>query len=83
MLERNLFEVRHPQNIAEVRENLLPLSPTQHDLMDQRPPQLTLFLHEDVVALTLAYEQELQEWRIAELMAGRTDPGRPPYREVG
>jgi len=83
MLERNLYEVRHPRNVAEVRENLLPLSPTQHDLMDQRPPQLTLFLQEDVVALALAYEQELQEWRIAELTAGRTDPGRPPYREVG
>lgn len=82
MEERNLCEVRHPRHPAEVRENLIPLSPTQHDLVNQQPPQLTLFLHEDVVARTLAYEQDLQQWRMAELRAGRTDPGRPKYREV-
>jgi hypothetical protein len=42
----------------------------------------TLFLHEDVLARALAYEQELQRWRIAELNAGRGDPGRPMYDEV-
>jgi hypothetical protein len=50
--------------------------------MDQRPPTSTLFLHEDVLARTLAYEQDLQAWRIAELEAGRVDPGRPTYDEV-
>jgi hypothetical protein len=50
--------------------------------MDERPPLSTLFLHEDVLARTLAYEQDLQAWRIAELEAGRADPGRPAYDEV-
>ena len=50
--------------------------------MDEKPPGLTLFLHEDTLARTLAYEQDLQRWRIAELEAGRGDPGRPSYDEV-
>jgi hypothetical protein len=50
--------------------------------MDQHPPMSTLFLQEDVLARTLAYEQDLQEWRVAELEAGRADPGRPTYDEV-
>jgi hypothetical protein len=50
--------------------------------MDERPTGLTLFLHEDTLARTLAYEQDLQRWRIAELEAGRGDPGRPSYNEV-
>ena len=53
-----------------------------HDSTDLHPPKVTLFLDEDVVVRTLAYERELQIWRIDELKAGRTDPGRPPYREV-
>ena len=43
---------------------------------------LTLFLHEDTLARTHSYEQDLQRWRIAELEAGRGDPGRPSYQEV-
>jgi hypothetical protein len=50
--------------------------------MDEGIPRATLFLHEDVLARALAYEQELQRWRIAELNAGRGDPGRPMYDEV-
>lgn len=50
--------------------------------MDPRFPMSTLFLHEDTVARTLAYELDLQAWRIAELDAGRPDPGRPTYDEV-
>jgi hypothetical protein len=50
--------------------------------MDQHPAASTLFLHEDVLARTLAYEQDLQKWRITELEAGRLDPGRPTYGEV-
>ena len=44
---------------------------------------MTLFLHEDILARTLAYEQDLRQWRISELEAGRSDPGRPKYEEVG
>jgi hypothetical protein len=50
--------------------------------MDARPATSTLFLHEDALARTLAYEQDLQAWRYAELCAGRCDPGRPPYCDV-
>jgi len=42
----------------------------------------TIFLHEDILARTLAYEQDLQAWRCAELNAGRPDPGRPTYNDV-
>ena len=50
--------------------------------MDHRPPGATLFLHEDILARTLAYEQDLHQWRTAELEAGRGDPGRPTYEEA-
>lgn len=50
--------------------------------MDDPLPRMTLFLHEDLLARTLAYEQELQQWRVAELEAGRGDPGRPTYEEA-
>ena len=50
--------------------------------MNHNPGRTTLFLHEDVVERTLAYERELREWRIAEIKAGRTDPGRPTYDQV-
>lgn len=55
---------------------------THHRHMDACPPQVTLFLHEDILVHTLAYEQDLHQWRVAELQAGRGDPGRPPYKEV-
>ena len=35
-----------------------------------------LFLHEDTLARTLAYDQEVQRWRIAELEAGQDDLDR-------
>jgi hypothetical protein len=53
-----------------------------HRMMGQRQVLSTLFLHEDIVARTLAYELDLQKWRIAELKAGRSDPGRPTYHEA-
>ena len=53
-----------------------------HNAVDERPPRGTLFLHEDILARTLAYERDLQNWRISELAAGRRDPGRPAYNEV-
>ena len=42
----------------------------------------TVFLHEDILARTLFYELDLQQWRQAEVAAGRTDPGRPSYADV-
>jgi hypothetical protein len=42
----------------------------------------TLFLHEDILARVLSYELELRDWRVAETLAGRGDPGRPSYEEV-
>ena len=53
-----------------------------HLLMDGNPPNPTLFLHEDTLARTLAYEQDLHAWRCAELSEGRPDPGRPAYGDV-
>jgi hypothetical protein len=50
--------------------------------MDVRLPKSTLFLHEDILARTLSYERDLKQWRMAELKAGRGDPGRPTYEEV-
>jgi hypothetical protein len=51
----------------------------EHTLIDYRPSFVTLFLHEDLVAKTLQFERELKEWRLAEVQAGRGDPGRPDY----
>ena len=50
--------------------------------MDEQQPRVTLFLHEDTLVRTLAYEQDLRQWREAELEAGQSDPGRPTYKEV-
>jgi len=50
--------------------------------MDAFLHRSTVFLHEDVIARTLTYERQLQSWRIAELEAGRDDPGRPSYEAV-
>jgi hypothetical protein len=47
--------------------------------MDLHIAESTVFLHEDIIARTLIYEVQLQRWRIAELNAGRGDPGRPSY----
>ncbi len=55
------------------------MSPTHHFEMDSSPPIATLFLHEDLVARTLAFELDLKQWRLAEIEAGRGDPGRPNY----
>jgi hypothetical protein len=98
MLDRKLRKDRHPQHAGEVRENIVPrmslllhTSPILtiyqvysglHRSMDQVPPSCTLFPHEDILLRTFAYEQDLLEWRVAELEAGRPDPGRPSYDEV-
>ncbi|KAJ7125099.1 hypothetical protein C8R44DRAFT_782319 [Mycena epipterygia] len=79
MLVHNLRENRYPEHAAEVRENLVPLSATYHGMADRGTPRLTLFPHEDVVAKTLQYELDVREWRLTEVIAGRGDPGRPPY----
>jgi hypothetical protein len=50
--------------------------------MDCCPPVATLFLHEDLVARTLDFELDLKQWRLAEIEAGRGDPGRPNYHDV-
>jgi hypothetical protein len=50
--------------------------------MDSSPPIATLFLHEDLVAQTLAFELDLKQWRLAEIEAGRGDPGRPNYLDA-
>jgi hypothetical protein len=55
---------------------------TEHAYTDLRPPRATLFLHEDLVAKTLQFERELKAWRLAEIQAGRGDPGRPGYGYV-
>jgi hypothetical protein len=54
----------------------------QHAEMNSHPSFATLFLHEDLLARTLAFEMELQRWRCAEIDAGRGDPARPPYEDV-
>ena len=53
-----------------------------HRGMDEHPPSVTLFLHKDILACTLAYKWELQNWRIAELDAGCGDLSKPSYEEV-
>jgi hypothetical protein len=50
--------------------------------MDCSLPFATLFLHEDLVARTLAFELDLKQWRLEEIAAGRGDPGRPNYLDV-
>ena len=50
--------------------------------MDRSPPIATLFLHEDLVARTLAFELDVKQWRLAEIEAGRGDPGRPNYLDA-
>jgi len=34
-----------------------------HESMDENLPGLMLFLHEDTLACTLAYEEDIQQWR--------------------
>jgi hypothetical protein len=46
------------------------------------PTRMTLFLHEDILARTLAYERDILQWRIPELEVGRADSGRPKYEEA-
>jgi len=82
MLDRHLREDKYSCHAAEIRENIIPLSFTHHGQMDSSPPFATLFLHEDLVARTLAFEIDLRQWRLAEIEAGRGDPGRPSYLEV-
>jgi hypothetical protein len=56
--------------------------PNQHGQIYKKPTLATLFLHEDLVGRTLAFELDLQRWRRAEVNAGRGDPGRPSYEDV-
>lgn len=50
--------------------------------MDSTPASKTVFLHEDVIAHTLMFEQELKAWRLKEMQEGRCDPGRPSYEDI-
>jgi len=73
MLRRNLREDRYPNHPTAVRENLVPgtipsffsrgliseVDLHHRDLMDPRFPTSTLFLHEDILARTVAYELDL------------------------
>jgi len=82
MLDRHLRQDKHPSHAAEIRENVIPLRPTHHSEVDSDPPIATLSLHEDFVARTLAFELDLKQWRLAEIEAGRGDPGRPNYLDA-
>jgi len=62
-------------DVLEVRSDI-------HDAMDATPAVYTLFLHEDLIARTFAYERDLKAYRLNEIEAGRGDPGRPAYDEV-
>jgi len=72
------FHVSSLTNTILVLRNMI-VDSSEHRLFDMRPPHATLFLHEDLLAKTLQFERELKEWRLAELRAGRGDPGRPRY----
>ncbi|KIJ99675.1 hypothetical protein K443DRAFT_162441 [Laccaria amethystina LaAM-08-1] len=82
MLDRHLREDRHPAHAAEVRENIVPLRVDLYIGMDSPRTFRTLFLHEDIIAKTLAYERHLKMYRLNEIEAGRVDPGRPTHDEV-
>jgi hypothetical protein len=78
-----LYHVSHPFSVyISSMIVLLLVSPDRHNEIDSRPPFATLFLHEDLLARTLAFEIELQRRRCTEIEAGRGDPGRPVYEEV-
>ncbi|KAJ3850426.1 hypothetical protein EV368DRAFT_45306 [Lentinula lateritia] len=79
MLRRNLREDRHPRHAAEVRENVVPSDNLHGGRFDSNPCTMTLFLHEDILVRTLAYELDVVEWRLKEVEEGRGDPGRPQY----
>ena len=53
-----------------------------HSEIGRGAPVATLFLHEDLLARTLAFELDLKQWRLAEIEAGRGDPGRPNYLDA-
>jgi hypothetical protein len=55
---------------------------TTHCRIDSPQAVAALFVHEDLLVHTLAFELELQQWRRTELLAGREDPGRPRYEDV-
>ena len=98
MLDRNLCEDPYLAHAAEVRENIIPrtlfleliqcntdvhkVRSDIHNAMDTMPALYTLFLHEDLIARTLAYERGLKAYRLNEIEAGRGDSGRPTYNEV-
>lgn len=53
-----------------------------HIAVDEWALHTTLLLYEDILACTLAYEQNLHQWIIAELEARWGDSGRLTYEEV-
>jgi hypothetical protein len=81
--ERILYLVCHFDLLASLKTVIsVIVSPTHHSETDSSLPIATLFLHEDLVARTLAFELDLKQWRLAEIEAGRGDPGRPNYLDA-
>ncbi|KAJ6600800.1 hypothetical protein B0H10DRAFT_1824465, partial [Mycena sp. CBHHK59/15] len=72
MLERKLRQPRNEAHAAELRENL---APSVRYSCTRTPRSST----SDVLDRALAYELELQAFRLAEVRASRGDLGRPPY----
>ena len=79
--ERMLYLVGPPNRYQNHIVTIL-VDATTHCRIDSAQAVATLFLHEDLLARTLAFELELQQWRRTELLAGRKDPGRPRYEDV-
>jgi hypothetical protein len=82
--ERILYLVCHFDLLALLKNCNISVivSPTHYDEMEDIPPLATLFLHEDLVARTLDFELDVKRWRLAEIEAGRGDPGRPNYLDA-
>ena len=53
-----------------------------HDSMDATPALYTLFLQEDLIARTLAYERDLKAYRLNEIEAGCGNAERHAYNEI-
>ncbi|KAJ6627407.1 hypothetical protein B0H10DRAFT_1994358 [Mycena sp. CBHHK59/15] len=81
MLHRKLRQVRNEPHAAELRENLLPLNASLHCMVDAPIPDATLFPREDVLIRTLAYERDVQAYRLERLRSFCGDPGRPEYAD--
>lgn len=81
--ERMLYLVCHSDLLASLKTVIsVIVNVLHHSEMDSSLPIATLFLHEDLVARTLSFELDVKQWRLAEIEAGRGDPGRPNYLDA-